>query len=44
MQATPAIDIRENRAPTASQPVRSCTVPKAETKAGMPPIQIAAPS
>ena len=44
MQATPAIDMLENRAPTARQAIPSCTRASAETKAGMPPIQIAAPS
>ena len=44
MQATPAIDMRENRPPISRQLPPSCTRASAETKAGMPPIQIAAPS
>ncbi len=44
MQATPSMDMREKRAPTIRQsdavPIRA----SAEIKAGMPPIQMAAPS
>ena len=44
MQPTPSIDRRENRAPMRRQPAPSCTSASAIRKAGMPPIQIAAPS
>ncbi len=44
MQPTPTIDMREKRAPTARQPMPSLMCERASTNAGMPPIQIAAPS
>ena len=44
MQATPAMDMRENRAPTRRQDAPSFTRASAIRKAGMPPTQIAAPN
>ena len=44
MQATPAIDMREKRAPTSRHAAPSCTRASASRKHGMPPIQIAAPN
>ena len=44
MQATPAIDMRENRAPTSRQAGAVCDAASASRKQGMPPIQIAAPN
>ena len=44
MNATPAIDMRENRVATRRQDAGSFTRPSTITKPGMPPTQIAAPS
>ena len=44
MQATPAIDMREKRAPTRRQAWPLWMRPSASRKQGMPPIQIAAPN
>jgi hypothetical protein len=44
IHATPAIDMRENRAPTRRHAEPSLTRASAMMKHGMPPIQIAAPS
>ena len=44
MQATPAIDMRENRAPIMRQDCAFWTRLSASRKQGMPPIQIAAPN
>ncbi len=44
MQTTPSIEMRENRSPISRQQAPSCTRASAETKQGMPPIQIAAPN
>ena len=44
MQATPAIDMREKRAPTRRNAAPSRTRASASRKHGRPPIQIAAPS
>ncbi len=44
MQATPAIDMREKRAPTSRKAVPSRTRARTSRKHGIPPIQIAAPS
>ena len=44
MQATPAMDMRENRPPTRRSAPPSRNRASAMTKHGMPPIQMAAPS
>ena len=44
MQATPAIDMRENRAPTRRHARPSFTRLSASMKQGSPPTQMAAPS
>ena len=44
MQATPAIDMREKRAPISRHEAPSRTRASASRKHGMPPIQMAAPS
>ena len=44
MQATPAIDMRENRAPIILHDCAFSTRLIATRKHGMPPIQIAAPN
>ncbi len=44
MHATPAIDMRENRAPTSRSAPPSFRRASAITKHGMPPIQMAAPN